>query len=46
VVVMEWFDAEHALALIERHRVTHSQWVPTMFVRLLKLPPRPGPGTT
>jgi fatty-acyl-CoA synthase len=26
-----------ALALIERHRVTHSQWVPTMFVRMLKL---------
>jgi len=39
VVVMERFDAEQALALIERHRVTHSQWVPTMFVRLLKLPP-------
>ena len=27
-----------ALELIERHRVTHSQWVPTMFVRMLKLP--------
>ncbi len=39
VVVMERFDAEQALALIERHRVTHSQWVPTMFVRMLKLPP-------
>ena len=39
VVVMERFDAEEALALIERHRVTHSQWVPTMFVRMLKLPP-------
>ncbi len=38
VVVMERFDAEQALALIEAHRVTHSQWVPTMFVRLLKLP--------
>ena len=38
-IVMERFDAERALALIERHRVTHSQWVPTMFVRLLKLPP-------
>ena len=24
--------------LIERHRVTHSQWVPTMFIRMLKLP--------
>ncbi len=38
-VVMESFDAERALALIERHRITHSQWVPTMFVKLLKLPP-------
>ncbi|TAK43350.1 MAG: acyl-CoA synthetase [Betaproteobacteria bacterium] len=38
-IVMERFDAEEALALIEKHRVTHSQWVPTMFVRLLKLPP-------
>jgi fatty-acyl-CoA synthase len=38
VVAMARFDAERALALIERHRVTHSQWVPTMFVRLLKLP--------
>ena len=37
-VIMERFDAEEALALIERHRVTHSQWVPTMFVRMLKLP--------
>ena len=37
-VIMERFDAETALALIERHRVTHSQWVPTMFGRLLKLP--------
>lgn len=38
VVVMERFDAERALALIARHRVTHSQWVPTMFSRLLALP--------
>ncbi len=37
-VVMEKFDPLDALALIERHRVTHSQWVPTMFVRMLKLP--------
>ena len=37
-VVMETFDAENALALIEAHRITHSQWVPTMFVRMLKLP--------
>lgn len=39
VVLMEHFDAEAALAAIERYRVTHSQWVPTHFVRLLKLPP-------
>jgi long-chain acyl-CoA synthetase len=38
VVVMEHFDAEFALECIERYRVTHSQWVPTMFVRMLKLP--------
>jgi long-chain acyl-CoA synthetase len=38
VVVMEHFDAAEALALIERYGVTTSQWVPTMFVRLLKLP--------
>jgi long-chain acyl-CoA synthetase len=37
VVVMEKFDAERALALIEQHRVTHTQMVPTMFVRMLKL---------
>ncbi|WP_329259270.1 AMP-binding protein [Actinoallomurus sp. NBC_01490] len=38
VVVMERFDAEEALRLIERYGVTHSQWVPTMFIRMLKLP--------
>src|SRR3954447_1462269 len=38
VVIMERFDPADALALIERHHVTHSQWVPTMFVRLLRLP--------
>jgi long-chain acyl-CoA synthetase len=37
VVVMERFDPAEALALIERHRVTHAQFVPTMFVRMLKL---------
>jgi fatty-acyl-CoA synthase len=37
VVLMEHFDAAQALAAIERYRVTHSQWVPTMFVRMLKL---------
>jgi long-chain acyl-CoA synthetase len=38
VVVMEQFDPEAFLALVERHRVTHTQLVPTMFSRLLKLP--------
>jgi acyl-CoA synthetase (AMP-forming)/AMP-acid ligase II len=38
VVVMEHFDPAQALDLIERYRVTHSQWVPTMFIRMLKLP--------
>jgi len=38
VVVMEKFDPERALQLIEEHRVTHSQWVPIMFIRMLKLP--------
>jgi acyl-CoA synthetase (AMP-forming)/AMP-acid ligase II len=38
VVVMEHFDAEAALQAIERYRATASQWVPTMFVRMLKLP--------
>ena len=38
VVMLRRFDPERALAAIERYRVTHSQWVPTMFVRLLALP--------
>ncbi len=38
VIMMEKFDALEALRLIERHRVTHSQWVPTMFVRMLQIP--------
>ncbi len=37
-VVMEHFDAAEFLALIERYRVTHTQVVPTMFIRMLKLP--------
>jgi long-chain acyl-CoA synthetase len=37
VFVMEAFDAERALHWIAQHRITHSQWVPTMFVRMLKL---------
>ncbi len=38
VVVMERFDAERFLELVERYRVTHAQLVPTMFSRMLKLP--------
>lgn len=38
VLVMEKFDPEAALMLIERHGVTHAQWVPTHFIRMLKLP--------
>jgi long-chain acyl-CoA synthetase len=37
VVIMERFDAEQALGLIEKHRVTVGQYVPTMFHRLLAL---------
>ncbi len=38
VVLMPRFDAEECLALIERHRVTQTHMVPTMFHRLLQLP--------
>jgi len=38
VIVMEHFDAEAALKYIEQYRASASQWVPTMFVRMLKLP--------
>jgi long-chain acyl-CoA synthetase len=38
VVMAERFDAEQALTTIQTYGVTHSQWVPTMFVRMLKLP--------
>ncbi len=38
VIVMEKFDAEQALALIEKYKVDVSQWVPTHFSRMLKLP--------
>src|SRR5207344_3022443 len=37
-VIMEHFDPEQFLALVERYRVTHTQVVPTMFIRILKLP--------
>ncbi|ACG79127.1 long-chain fatty-acid-CoA ligase [Phenylobacterium zucineum HLK1] len=38
VIVMEKFDPEHALALIEKHKADCGQFVPTHFVRMLKLP--------
>ena len=38
VIVMEKFDPEYALQTIEKYGVTDSQWVPTHFVRMLKLP--------
>ncbi len=38
VVLQPRFDAEDMLRLIEAHRVTHMHIVPTMFVRLLRLP--------
>ena len=38
IIVMEHFEPEESLKLIEKYKVTHSQWVPTMFVRMLKMP--------
>lgn len=38
VYMMERFDEVRSLANIEKYHITHSQWVPTMFVRMLKLP--------
>jgi acyl-CoA synthetase (AMP-forming)/AMP-acid ligase II len=38
VVLMEDFDPLLTLETIERHRVTHAQFVPTMFIRMLRLP--------
>jgi acyl-CoA synthetase (AMP-forming)/AMP-acid ligase II len=38
VVLPPKFDAEQALQAIERYRVTYAQFVPTMFIRLLRLP--------
>jgi fatty-acyl-CoA synthase len=37
-VIMEKFDAEKFLELVEKYKITQSQLVPTMFVRMLKLP--------
>ncbi|MBB1040126.1 MULTISPECIES: AMP-binding protein [unclassified Dietzia] len=38
VILMDRFDPEHCLAGIEKYGVTHSQWVPTHFIRMLRLP--------
>ncbi len=38
VIVMEHFDPEQYLSLVQQHQVTFSQVVPTMFIRMLKLP--------
>ena len=38
VVLMDGWDAEETLALIQRHRVTHTHAVPTQFRRMLALP--------
>jgi len=39
VIVMDKFDPQSALEAIQKYRVSVSQWVPTMFVRMLKLEP-------
>ena len=38
VVMMRRFDERLSLEAIEKYKITHSQWVPTMFTRMLKLP--------
>ncbi len=38
VIMLDRFEPEAALAAIQNYKVTHSQWVPTMFIRMLKLP--------
>ena len=37
-VIMERFDPVDAFKYIDQYNITHSQWVPTMFSRMLKLP--------
>ena len=36
-IIMERFDAQRSLELISKYQVTHSQWVPIMFIRMLRL---------
>ena len=38
IIIMEKFDAETFLSLVETYKITHTQLVPTMFVKMLKLP--------
>lgn len=38
LIIMEKFDAEAFLSYVEKYKVTHTQTVPTMFVKMLKLP--------
>jgi len=40
VFVMDRFDAQGSLEIIEQEKITHAQWVPTMFIRMLKLGPK------
>jgi acyl-CoA synthetase (AMP-forming)/AMP-acid ligase II len=35
---MDRFDAQKSLEIVEQEKITHAQWVPTMFIRMLKLP--------
>lgn len=37
-IIMERFDPERYLQLVEKYKISHSQLVPTMFSRMLKLP--------
>ena len=46
VVLMDHFEPEDLLALVQRHRVTHTHMVPTQFRRLLALPGRYATGMT
>ncbi|MCL4134560.1 UNVERIFIED_CONTAM: hypothetical protein GTU68_041666 [Idotea baltica] len=38
-IIMERFDPLDAFKYLDEYKITHSQWVPTMFSRMLKLPP-------
>ncbi|QQN75281.1 AMP-binding protein [Croceicoccus sp. YJ47] len=38
IVIMEKFDAVEALRLVEKERINWAHWVPTMLVRIMKLP--------